>query len=113
MFWWCGRFFKCFVDDDDDDDKNDFLYKKEKILGGFGWGGFSVKGVVVVVVRVRWEKVWCERVEWGEDDIFKFVRRFIGIKKYVVGFLVDYKSMCRICWLIMLVDGSSGSYCFY
>ncbi|OXG24836.1 chromatin structure-remodeling complex protein RSC7 [Cryptococcus neoformans Tu401-1] len=79
------------VDDDDDDDKNDTSYKKEKIPGGSGRGGFSVKGAAAAAARARWEKVRRERAERGEDDTPKSARRSTGTKKHAVGPPADYK----------------------
>lgn len=101
------------VDDDDDDDKNDTSYKKEKIPGGSGRGGFSVKGAAAAAARARWEKVRRERAERGEDDTPKSARRSTGTKKHAVGPPADYKSTCRFCRLVTLADGSSGSHCLH
>ncbi|OCF38702.1 hypothetical protein I317_07509 [Kwoniella heveanensis CBS 569] len=50
-----------------DEDKDDTPYKKEKIPGGSGRGGFSVKGAAAAAARARWDKVRREKIERGED----------------------------------------------
>ncbi|WWC62048.1 uncharacterized protein I303_104637 [Kwoniella dejecticola CBS 10117] len=54
-------------DDDDDEDRTDTAYKFDKIPGGSGRGGFSVKGAAAAAARARWDKVRREKIERGED----------------------------------------------
>ncbi|WVW84005.1 hypothetical protein I302_106030 [Kwoniella bestiolae CBS 10118] len=54
-------------DDDDEEDRTDTPYKFEKIPGGSGRGGFSVKGAAAAAARARWDKVRREKIERGED----------------------------------------------
>ncbi|KAK8864469.1 hypothetical protein IAR55_001719 [Kwoniella newhampshirensis] len=62
-------------DADEDEDKTDTPYKREKIPGGSGRGGFSVKGAAAAAARARWDKVRRERAERGEDDEPRSARR--------------------------------------
>ncbi|WWC89246.1 uncharacterized protein L201_004166 [Kwoniella dendrophila CBS 6074] len=59
-------------DDDDDDDQDEDAKdtptsRFEKIPGGSGRGGFSVKGAAAAAARARWDKVRREKIERGED----------------------------------------------
>ncbi|WVR07114.1 hypothetical protein IAU60_004154 [Kwoniella sp. DSM 27419] len=54
-------------DEGSDEDRTDTPYKKEKIPGGSGRGGFSVKGAAAAAARARWDKVRREKIERGED----------------------------------------------
>ncbi|WRT66445.1 uncharacterized protein IL334_003403 [Kwoniella shivajii] len=53
--------------DEDGEDETDSPYKLEKIPGGSGRGGFSVKGAAAAAARARWDKVRREKIERGED----------------------------------------------
>ncbi|WWC70061.1 uncharacterized protein I206_104006 [Kwoniella pini CBS 10737] len=52
---------------EDDEDQTDTPYKFDKIPGGSGRGGFSVKGAAAAAARARWDKVRREKIERGED----------------------------------------------
>ncbi|OCF60682.1 hypothetical protein L486_00318 [Kwoniella mangroviensis CBS 10435] len=54
-------------EEDEDEDRTDTPYKFEKIPGGSGRGGFSVKGAAAAAARARWDKVRREKIERGED----------------------------------------------
>ncbi|WVQ80825.1 hypothetical protein IAT38_002932 [Cryptococcus sp. DSM 104549] len=53
---------------EDGDDDKDRSYGREKIPGGSGRGGFSVKGAASAAARARWDRVRRERAERGEED---------------------------------------------
>ncbi|WVQ72504.1 hypothetical protein IAR50_002060 [Cryptococcus sp. DSM 104548] len=87
-----GRPPKRAAGEDDGDDEKDVSYKKEKIPGGSGRGGFSVKGAAAAAARARWEKVRREKAERGEEDTPKASRKTNNVvKKHAIGPPADYQ----------------------
>ncbi|TYJ54575.1 hypothetical protein B9479_004804 [Cryptococcus floricola] len=87
-----GRPPKRAAGEDDGDDERDGSYKKEKIPGGSGRGGFSVKGAAAAAARARWEKVRREKAERGEEDTPKSSRKSNNVvRKHAIGPPADYQ----------------------